>query len=147
MRRPETILDIKIWTTLFEVIKKLLFFKDFNKRRKTANRVLYFNHRISTTFLHTGTMSPSNNLENKVSSDTYWKTHLICRKVRAHRTTTRIQSNTNPDTFEESISIIKLGVTRILSNFRLILEERKGKEIPGLWRLDILANISANNFV
>ena len=29
-------------------------------------------------------MKPSNNLENKTLSDTYWKVQLVCKKVPAH---------------------------------------------------------------
>ena len=29
-------------------------------------------------------MRPSNNMENKTLSDTYWRVHLVCMKVQAH---------------------------------------------------------------
>ena len=29
-------------------------------------------------------MKPSNNLENKTTSDTHWKFQLVCKKVQAH---------------------------------------------------------------
>ena len=29
-------------------------------------------------------MKPSNNLENKTPSDTYWRVQLVCKKVQAH---------------------------------------------------------------
>ena len=29
-------------------------------------------------------MKPSNNLENKTPSDTYWRVQLVCQKVQAH---------------------------------------------------------------
>ena len=29
-------------------------------------------------------MRPSNNLENKISSDAYWRIQLVCKKVQAH---------------------------------------------------------------
>ena len=39
-----------------------------------------------------------------------------------------------------------LGVTEILCNFRLVLEGKKGKEIPESSRLEILEKFSTNNF-
>ena len=38
-----------------------------------------------------------------------------------------------------------LGVTEILSSFRLVLEEKTGKEIPESLRLEFLEKFSANN--
>ena len=38
-----------------------------------------------------------------------------------------------------------LGVTKICS-FKLVLEEKAGKEIPKLSRLEFLENFSGNNF-
>ena len=39
-----------------------------------------------------------------------------------------------------------LGVTEILWSFRLVLEEKTGKEIPESSRLEFLEKFSANNF-
>ena len=39
-----------------------------------------------------------------------------------------------------------LGVTEILCRFKLVLEEKTGKEILELLRLDFLEKFSANNF-
>ena len=39
-----------------------------------------------------------------------------------------------------------LGVTEILYSFKLVLEEKTGKEIPELSRLEFLEKFSANNF-
>ena len=39
-----------------------------------------------------------------------------------------------------------LGVTEILCSFRLVLEEKTGKEIPESSRLEILERFLANNF-
>ena len=39
-----------------------------------------------------------------------------------------------------------LGVTEILSSFQLVLEGKKGKEIPESSRLEFLEKFSANNF-
>ena len=29
-------------------------------------------------------MKPSNNLQNKIPSDTYWRVQLVCKKVQVH---------------------------------------------------------------
>ena len=39
-----------------------------------------------------------------------------------------------------------LGVTKILCSFRLVLEEKTGKEIPESSRLEFTEKFSANNF-
>ena len=39
-----------------------------------------------------------------------------------------------------------LGVTEILCSFRLVLEGKKGKEIPESSKLEFLEKFSANNF-
>ena len=39
-----------------------------------------------------------------------------------------------------------LGVTEILCSFKLVLEEKTGKEIPDSSRLEFLEKFSANNF-
>ena len=65
------------------------------------------------------------------------------------RSTTEIQSG--PHTFDESRFVITfltiLGVTEILCSFRLVLEEKTGKEIPESSRLEFLEKFLANNFV
>ena len=42
--------------------------------------------------------------------------------------------------------LIILGVTKILRNFKLVLEGKTGKEIPESSRLGFLEKFSANNF-
>ena len=39
-----------------------------------------------------------------------------------------------------------LGVTEILSSFKLVLEEKAGKDIPESSRLGLLEKFSSNNF-
>ena len=63
------------------------------------------------------------------------------------RTTIGIQSG--PDCFEESIFVTFLTilrVTEIFCCFRLVLEEKRGKEIPESSRLKFLEKFLANNF-
>ena len=64
------------------------------------------------------------------------------------RTSTGIQSS--PDVFDESRFVMTfltiLGVTEILCSFRLVLEEKMGKEIPESSRLEFLEKFLANNF-
>ena len=64
------------------------------------------------------------------------------------RSTTGIQSG--PDAFDKSrfvmIFLTNLGVMEILCRFRLVLEEKTGKEIPESSRLEFLEKFLANNF-
>ena len=64
------------------------------------------------------------------------------------RDTTGIQSR--PDVFNESRFIMTfltiLEIIEILCSFRLVLEEKTGKEIPKSSRLEFLQNFLANNF-
>ena len=96
-------------------------------------------------------MNLSNNLENKITSDTYWRAQLVCKKVQAHsffRTTTGIQSG--PDAFHKSrfamTFLTILRVTEILRSFRLVLEGKASKAIPESSRLEYLEKFSENNF-
>ena len=61
------------------------------------------------------------------------------------RTTTGIQSR--PDAFDESMFVMTfltiLGVMEILCSFRLVLEGKKGREIPESSRLEFLEKFSA----
>ena len=64
------------------------------------------------------------------------------------RTTTRIQSG--PGALDESRFVMTFltifGVIEIFCSFRLVLEGKKGKEIPESSRLEFLEKILANNF-
>ena len=64
------------------------------------------------------------------------------------RTTTGIQSG--PYAFDESMFVTNfltiLGFTEILCSFRLDLEGKTGKEIPGSSRLELLEKFLAYNF-
>ena len=64
------------------------------------------------------------------------------------RTTNGIQSG--PDAFDESRFVFTfstiLRVMEILCNFRLVLDEKIGQEIPESSRLDFLEKFLANNF-
>ena len=83
-------------------------------------------------------MKPSNNMENKTPSDTYWRVHW----------TTGIQLG--PDTCDELRFLVTfltiLEITEILCSFKLVLEVQTGKEIPEPSRLEFLENFLANNF-
>ena len=90
-------------------------------------------------------MRPSNNLENKNPSDTYWRVELVFEKVQAHSSLSPpMKYNQNQSSLMTSLSI--LGVTEILCSFRLVLEEKTGKEIPKSSRLEFLEKFLANNF-
>ena len=97
-------------------------------------------------------MKPSYNLENKTSSDTYWRVKLVCKKVQAHSSwEPPLEYNQDqPDAFGKSKFIMAfltiLGLTEILCSFRLVLEGKICKEIPESSRLKFLEPFSANNF-
>ena len=65
------------------------------------------------------------------------------------RANTGMQSG--PDAFDESRLLITfltiLEVTEILCSFKLVLEEKIGKEIPELSRLEFSEKFVINNFV
>ena len=95
-------------------------------------------------------MRPSNNLENKTLSDTYWRVQLVHESSGSQffRTTTGIQSG--PDAFDEwrffMTFLTILGVIEILCSFRLVLEGKTGKEIPQSSRLEFSEKFLVNNF-
>ena len=65
------------------------------------------------------------------------------------RTTTGIQPGS--DACDESRFVMTfstiLGVAEVLCSFRLVLEGKAGKEMPGSSSLEFLEKFSANNFV
>ena len=77
-------------------------------------------------------MRPSNNLENKTPSDTYWRIQLVFMNVQFFRTITWIKSG--PGAFDESrfaMAFLTIsGVTEILCSFVLVLEGKIDKEVP-----------------
>ena len=92
-------------------------------------------------------MKPSNNLENKTPSDTYWRVQPLCKKVQAHmslKPTLEYNWDKMPLTNQGSLTILE--VTEILCSFRLVLEGKTGKETPKLSRLEFLEKFSTNNF-
>ena len=94
-------------------------------------------------------MRPSNNLENKALSDTYWRFNMYeSLASQFFTTTTGIQSGL--DAFDESRFVMTflttLRVMEILCSFWLVLEGKIGKEIPESLRLEFLEKFLANNF-
>ena len=95
-------------------------------------------------------MRPSNNLENKILSDTLKISTSINKSSGSQffRTTTGIKSG--PDAFDESRFVVTflniIVVKEIICNFRLVLEGKTGKEIPESSRLEFLEKFLANNF-
>ena len=94
-------------------------------------------------------MRPSNNLENKALSDTYWRFNIYeSLGSQFFTTTTGIQSGL--DAFDESRFVMTflttLRVMEILCSFWLVLEGKIGKEIPESLRLEFLEKFLANNF-
>ena len=62
------------------------FFKDFTNYRKKTNRVVVFSYRPfpQHSKIQGPPMKPSNNLEIKTLSNTYWRVRLVCKKAQAH---------------------------------------------------------------
>ena len=103
-------------------------FKDFTKtlhRKKTNRAVDSFRHLLKSL----GSMYESSGSQ-------------------FFRTTTGIQSGA--DAFDESRFVMTfltiLGLMEILCSFRLVLEGKKGKEIPESSRFEFLEKFLANNF-
>ena len=95
-------------------------------------------------------MRPSDNLENKTLSDSYWRVQLVCMKNQAHSS---LEPPLEYSQYQMPLMnqgslwpfLTILGVTEICS-FILVLERKEHKEIPEPSRLEFLENISANNF-
>ena len=122
------------------------FFKDFTKHRKMSNWAVVLSSRYFSIIL-------------KYREQDYGKQgssrHLLKRSANMwersgsqfFRTTTGIQSG--PDAFQSRFImtfLTILGVTEILCSFKLVLEEKTGKELPESSRLDFLEKFLGNNF-
>ena len=92
-------------------------------------------------------MRPSNNLENKIPSDAYWRVQLVCKKVQAYSSLESPLIHSGSDAFDESSFVMTFltifKVTEILRSFRLVLEGKSGKESS---ILEFLEMFLANNF-
>ena len=95
-------------------------------------------------------MKPSNNLENKTPSDTYWRVQVVFKKVQ-------VQCSLEPpleynqdqtDAFHKSRFIMTYKHLRSYRNmqFQIISRRENSKEIPELSILEFLEKFSANNF-
>ena len=96
-------------------------------------------------------MKPSNNMKNKIPSDTYWRVELVCTKVWTHSSLEpQLQYNHDqiPLRYQDLLwpFLTILGVTEILCSFRLILGEKTCKEIPESSKSEFFEKFSANNF-
>ena len=95
-------------------------------------------------------MRPSNNLENKTFRQLLKSLASMYESSGSwfFRTITGIKSG--PDAFNESRFVMTfltiLGVMDILGSFRLVLEEKTGKEIPESSRFEFWEKFLANNF-
>ena len=96
-------------------------------------------------------IKPSNNMENKTPLHTYWKVQLVCKKVPAHSSLEPpLEYNQDQMLLTNQGSLWPFltmsGVTERLYSFRLVLQEKTGKEISESWRLELLEKFSANNY-
>ena len=88
-------------------------------------------------------MRPSNNLENKTLSGTYWRVQLVCMKVQVRISLEPVRTR--------RLWWIKVHYDffihlRSYRNFRLVVEGKTGREIPKLSRLEFLEKVPANKF-
>ena len=92
-------------------------------------------------------MKPSNSLESKIPSGTYWRAQLLCMKVQ---NTSSEQPEEYNQTFVKSRLVMtfltKLEVTWILCCFRFVLEGKSAKEIPKSSRFEFLETFFTNKF-
>ena len=92
-------------------------------------------------------MRLSNNMENKILSDTYWGVPLVRSGTQCFRTTNGKQLE--PDAFDESRFVMTFlttfGVTEILCSFRLVTEGKTGRKIPESSKLEFWEKFLANN--
>ena len=104
-------------------------------------------------------MRPSNILNNKTTSETYWKVQLVCIKFLVQSSLERpLKYNQNQMPLMNQASlrhfwhllwhfiITIFGVMEILCSFRLALEVETTEEIPDSSRLEFLEKYWANNF-
>ena len=127
------------------------FFKDFTNHRKKTSRAVAFSCKLSPILLlNTGTTD-----EKSVKQESL-RQLLKCsastsQKSGSHffRTNTGIQSG--PGALDESRLVMTfltiLKVIELLCSFRLVLEEKTGKEITESSKLEFLEKILANTFV
>ena len=96
-------------------------------------------------------MKPSNNLENKTPSDTYWRVQPIWKEFQAYTSLEPPQEcNQDFDAFSKSRFVMTfvtiLRVREILCGFTLLLKRKTGKEILQSSRLVFLEKFWGNNF-
>ena len=120
----------------------ILLVTSFSKTLLTTERRLkgwyFLAVDLSPAYLKTGTTDGT--FQQSWKQD--WRVQLVRKKVK-------VQSG--PDAIDKSRFVMTfltiLGVTEILCSFRLVLEEKAGKEIPKSSRLEFLEKFPANNFV
>ena len=78
-RRPDTILEIRKKAAFLKVIKNVMFLK---KKRLTGWYFLAGDLRVDF-YIQGPPMRPSNNLEHKTTSDTYWRVQLVWMNLQA----------------------------------------------------------------
>ena len=111
-----------------------------------------FNGRTFLNSLKGPLMKPSDNMKNKIPSDTYWRVELVCTKVRSRSSLEPpLQYNHDqmPLTYQDSLwpFLTILGVTEILCSFRLVLEGKTCKEIyTWIIKIRILRKVFSKQF-
>ena len=154
IRHNKTVLEIRKLTPFFLVINNLViykFFKDFTDHRKATDRAVCFSSRpfpnilkcSDNQYLYAVIFIPISLYHYPTSFRHILNSSASIYKSSGSqffRTSTGIQSV--PDAFDESrlvmAFLIIFGVTKMLCNFRLVLEGKTGKEIPKSSKLEFL---------
>ena len=128
------------------------FLKDLTNNRQKTNRTVVFSSRPFPQF---SSIQPDHqgDLQKSGKQDSF--RHILKSSASMYessvsqffRTTSWIQSRSAA--FDESMLVMTLltilGVTEILCSFRLVLEGKTGKEMPGSSKLEFLETFLANN--
>ena len=95
-------------------------------------------------------MRPSNNLENKTPSDTYWRVQLVCTKFQARNSLEPPLKYNQDQThlMNQSSSLWPFSPSWELLKYYafLILDGQTGKELPESSKLEFLEKFLKNNF-
>ena len=66
-------------------------------------------------------MKPSNYLENKTPSATYWRVHLVCKKVQAHSSLEPPMQYNQEKCYEQKVCDKKCDKQEVISSEMVLL--------------------------
>ena len=154
LRTPKTIREIRKTATFLQLVNNPIiytFSKNFTNHRKKTNRAVAVGTFPQHSWIQGPPIKPSNNLENKTTSDTYWRVQLVRKKVQACSSSelsleyNQVQKSlTNQGSWWPFLTI--MGVIEILISFRLVLKGKRCKEITESSRLELLEKVFSKQF-